>query len=52
MHITVKSWIRIRIRIKIESFRGSKKSCEGPLTLTMEAWRVFRLPQHPDPDTH
>jgi hypothetical protein len=54
--ISEKSWIRIHIRgksgsgsrsalkSKFRSFRGSKWRYGGPLTLTMEAWRLKMEP--------
>ncbi len=42
--IWVKSWIRIRIRVKILGCLGSKWSHGGPWTLTMEAWRLKMKP--------
>jgi hypothetical protein len=47
--LRVKSWIRIRIKSKFRSFRGSICSLGGPWTLIMKAlgrkmkpWRVCR----------
>ncbi len=44
--ISVKSWIQIRICIKVtmQSFRGSKWSRGGQWTLRMEAWRFKMEP--------
>jgi hypothetical protein len=41
IRISLGSWIRIRIRVKIfSSFKGTKWNRGGPWTLTMEVWRL------------
>jgi hypothetical protein len=42
--IRLKTWIRIRLKVKFRSFRGSKCTRGGPWTLKMEAWRLKMEP--------
>ncbi len=64
IQIRGKRWIRIRIEVKIRSFRGSKWSLGGPRAVDtqMEPWKFYSLvvagshhfdeKQDPDLDPH